>query len=71
MKSCCEKSIKRYIHRSRDVATCDACKNLLLAYANPRDFEQTLKTLEEQGVAFETAERGRLHVVSKVRTKRP
>ena len=30
--------MKRYIKKHRDVATCDACGDLLLAYGNDRDF---------------------------------
>ncbi len=64
---CCQASAKRYLKRHRDVATCDTCKMLLLAYGNDRDYEETRKALNEQGTEFATATQGALKVIVKPR----
>ncbi|MGH9332825.1 MAG: hypothetical protein ACRD21_03640 [Vicinamibacteria bacterium] len=58
------------MRKHRDVATCDVCGSLLLAYENDRDFDNTLQELTRHGVVFETEALGKLKVVSKAR-KRP
>ena len=70
MKDCCTESMKRYIKRHRDVATCDRCGDLLLAYGNQRDFEETRKALTAQGVPYEIQLHGSLHVIGKPRLNR-
>ena len=41
--------MKRYIKKQRDVATCDGCGRLLLAYGNPRDLEDD-HTRDDRGL---------------------
>lgn len=64
---CCQSSARRYLKRHRDVATCDTCKRLLLAYGNDQDYEETRKALSEQGIEFATAAQGALKVIAKPR----
>lgn len=71
LSPCCQISAKRYLKRHRDVATCDTCKMLLLAYGNDRDYEETLKALTEQGSPFSTSSQGALKVIAKPRAGRP
>jgi len=68
---CCQMSAKRYLKRHRDVATCDTCKMLLLAYGNDRDYEETRKALTEQGVPFAASVQGVLKVIAKARLTKP
>jgi len=62
--------MKRYLKKHRDVATCDGCRDLLLAYGNERDFEETKKALTAQGTPFEVETFGMLHVIAKPRLKK-
>lgn len=70
MNPCCPQSMKRFIKKHRDVATCDGCGNLLMAYGNERDFEETKKALTAQGMPFEVGTFGTLQVISKPRLKK-
>lgn len=70
MKPCCEKEA-RALERHRDVATCDTCGALLLAYGNDRDFERTLEELTQHGVEHETITIGKLRIVAKTRASNP
>ncbi len=73
LKSCCLAEARKTLKRARDVATCDVCGRLLLAYGNARDFESTLEELTRHGIAFESLPapaEGGLAVVAKER-KRP
>jgi hypothetical protein len=71
LKACCVEEARRSLARHRDVATCDRCAQLLLAYGNDRDFRSTLDELLRHGIAFETDVVGKLHVVAKPRTPPP
>jgi len=62
--------MKRYIKKHRDVATCDGCGHLLMAYGNSKDFEETKKALTAQEMPFEAEAFGALHVISKPRLKK-
>lgn len=66
---CCAASAGRYLHRHRDVATCDRCGMLLLAYGNERDFDETRRALTEQTVPFVTTRRGDLRIIAKPRAR--
>ncbi len=68
---CCQASAKRYLKRHRDVATCDTCKMLLLAYGNDQDYDEARKALTEQGTAFVTAGQGALKIIAKPRANKP
>lgn len=70
MKSCCLTSAKRYLKKNRDVATCDGCGFLLLAYTQQRDFEEAIKALKGWGGEYFSATEGRLHIVAKARPAR-
>ncbi len=70
MKSCCLKSAKRDLKKHRDVATCDGCGFLLMAYGNAKDFEETLKALEVWGGEFSSIALDKLQVVAKARVLR-
>jgi ribosomal protein L34E len=62
--------MKRYIKKHRDVATCDGCGHLLMAYGNERDFEETKKALTSRAVPFDSEPFGTLQVISKPRLKK-
>ncbi len=76
VKACCLDEARKSLKRPRDVATCDECGSLLLAYGNPRDFESAIEELTRHGVAFESAPggvsevTGGLSIVAKVRKQR-
>ena len=65
MNECCLKEAKLHLHKHRDVATCDDCGALLLAYGNDRDFHNTVAELEERGLDYETAQVEKLYIVAK------
>ena len=67
MKDCCRKECATSLHRHRDVATCDDCGALLLAYGNDTDFERTIEELDKHGVDYETDTLGTLKVVAKAK----
>ena len=70
LAACCRASAGRYLRRHRDVATCDTCGMLLLAYANDQDFDETRRALIEQGTTFATDQQGRLRLIAKARAVR-
>ncbi len=70
MKPCCIESAKRYLKKNRDVATCDRCGFLLMAYTQPRDYEEAIKNLKTWGGEFTTAKLGDFQVVAMVRSSR-
>lgn len=65
MRPCCTEEAGRSLKRHRDVATCDSCGALLLAYGNATDFTRTVEELEAHEVAVETGELGGLRIVVK------
>jgi hypothetical protein len=72
VKACCLAEARKSLKRPRDVATCDECGSLLLAYGSARDFESTIEELTRHGVAFESAPSevtGGLAIVAKVRNR--
>ena len=69
MKSCCQSAVQAYLKKHRDVAICDGCGYLLLAYGNQRDFEEAEKALSNQGIPFEVEQRGPLRILVKARQK--
>lgn len=71
LKPCCREEASRSLARHRDVATCDRCTQLLLAYENDRDFRSTLDELTRHGIRFETGVVGKLQIVAKPRTSSP
>lgn len=67
MRACCLEEAKKSLKKHRDVATCDECGRLLLAYGHARDFEEAVAELSLHNVSLETAELGKLKVVAKPR----
>jgi ribosomal protein L34E len=65
MKDCCEKEVKKHIKKNRDVARCDACGKLILAYENDTDYEKMVKQLQAIKVPYETKNLGPLRLVIK------
>jgi hypothetical protein len=68
MKPCCIESAKRYLKKNRDVATCDRCGFLLMAYSQQQDHEEALRSLKAWGGEFSTATLGRFQVIAKARS---
>lgn len=74
MKDCCLEECTRSLRRHRDVATCDECGALLLAYGNDTDFNRTVEELDKHGVDYQTGQTGqtgmpgKLKVVAKAKT---
>ena len=68
---CCLESARRDLRRHRDVATCDRCRRLLLAYGNDRDYDETQRALTAQRATWATSRVGTLRVISKTRAERP
>jgi hypothetical protein len=72
MRDCCVREAKRSLSEPRDVATCDECGSLLLAYGDPRDFESAVEELTRHGVSFESEPAGpelELAVIAKARKR--
>ncbi len=67
LSPCCRTSAQRLLKKHRDVATCDRCGMLLLAYGNDRDYDETRKALATHGTPFGTMTQGGLRVIAKPR----
>ena len=65
MNDCCLREAKLHLDKHRDVARCDDCGALILAYENERDFRSMVSELESRGMDFETERLGRLYIVAK------
>jgi hypothetical protein len=73
LKDCCAAEARKSLKRPREVATCDACGSLLLAYGSARDFESAIDELTRHEVPFESspaAGAGGLAVIAKRRRPR-
>ncbi len=73
LRPCCADEARQNLKRHRDVAICDECGRLLLAYMGEADLEKTLAELAAAGTAHE---RGRLEdrgltVIAKARADAP
>ncbi len=66
MNDCCLKEAKLHLNRHRDVARCDECGALILAYGNERDFRSTVEELEGQGIGYQTERVGELFILAKL-----
>ncbi len=69
MKDCCREEANKSLRRHRDVATCDDCGALLLAYGNDTDFQRTVEELDHHGVEYQTRTLGKLKIVAKAKTR--
>lgn len=64
---CCLAEARRSLQRARDVAICDACGRLLLAWDEAAEQVKARAELERHGLAFAEGRVGRLWVTSKAR----
>ena len=69
LKACCRKEAEKSLRRHRDVATCDSCGALLLAYGNDIDYRRTMEELDNHDVDYETGAHGKLKVIAKASTR--
>jgi hypothetical protein len=67
LNSCCEREALRSLKKHRDVAICDGCGHLLLAWNNEAEQAKTRTELEAAGVDYAEAKLGGLFVTAKAR----
>lgn len=67
LNECCQSEVEASLRRHHDVATCDTCGSLLLAYTDEATFDLTVKEMEEKGASFATTRFESLYVVAKER----
>jgi hypothetical protein len=67
LSDCCQKEAQARLRRNHDIATCDACGSLLLAYTEKEAFDLTVQEMESQGATFATDRVESLYVVAKAR----
>ena len=65
LNECCQMEAALNLRRHHDVATCDICGSLLLAYTDEETFKLTVDEMESKGATFATARIESLFVVSK------
>lgn len=65
---CCRAEAERSLERARDVAVCDGCGRLLLAWTEAEEQAKTREELRRHGVAFSEGKLGRLFVTAKERS---
>ena len=65
MRECCLRESREQLRKHRDVATCDVCGALLLAYGNEIDFRRTVAELERRNADYDTHRRDSLYLVAK------
>lgn len=68
LSDCCAKEARRSLKGHRDVAVCDGCHRLLLAWDNAEEQAKTRLEFEAHGVTFAEGRIGDLFVTSKDRT---
>ena len=67
LDECCRKEAQASLRRNHDIATCDGCGGLLIAYTDKETFDLTGQEMESQGATFATGRIESLHVVAKAR----
>jgi hypothetical protein len=67
LKDCCAKEAERSAQKHRDVATCDGCGRLLIAYGDETTFQLTVDELDAKDVGYDTGRHGSLWIVAKER----
>lgn len=67
MKSCCLAEAKKHLNRHGQVARCDRCGALVMAYDRESHYWSAIEELTKRGIAFETAQLGRLFLIAKPR----
>ncbi len=65
MNACCANEARRHLKRHGQVARCDACGALILAYDRETHYRATLAELEKRGIPFATARLGKLFLIVK------
>jgi hypothetical protein len=65
LKECCRREAKLRLAKHRDVATCDDCGALVLAYGNLTDFRNTVAELERHGLDYDMEQVGSLYIVAR------
>lgn len=64
---CCTDEARASLDKHGDIATCDACGRLLLAYEDEHSFQLTVEEMESKDATFDTDRVGSLYVISKAR----
>ncbi len=67
LRDCCSVEAGKSLEKHRDVATCDDCGRLLLAYGDETTYQLTVDELDANNVGFDTGRHGSLWVVAKER----
>ena len=67
LKACCAKEAKYRLKKHIDVATCDGCGRLVLAYGHETTYQLTVDELEARGDDYTTGRQDDLWIVAKVR----
>jgi len=67
LTDCCAREAAKSLAKHLDVATCDGCSRLLLAYGDETTFQLTVDELDVKNVGFDTGRQGQLWVVAKER----
>jgi len=65
LSECCKKEAQATLRRNHDVATCDTCGSLLLAYTEEETFNLTVNEMESEGATFSTDRLESLYIVAK------
>ncbi|MGD8330849.1 MAG: hypothetical protein PVJ49_15580 [Acidobacteriota bacterium] len=67
LKDCCAQEAERSLRKHRDVAVCDGCGRLVLAYGDETTFQLTVDELDAKDVGYDTGRHGNLWIVAKER----
>ncbi len=67
LSECCQSEARSNLRRNHDIATCDTCGSLLIAYTDEETFNLTVNEMESEGATFATGRLESLYVVAKAR----
>lgn len=67
LNDCCAAEAERSLRKHRDIAVCDGCGRLLLAYGDEATFQLTVDELDANDVTYDTGRHGALWIVAKER----
>lgn len=67
LRDCCSTEAGKSLEKHRDVATCDGCGRLLLAYGDEATYQLTVDELDAKNIGFDAGRQGSLWVVAKKR----
>lgn len=65
MKACCLNEAKQHLKRHGQVARCDGCGALVMAYDRETHYRAAIRELETRRIPFETARLGELFLIAK------